>query len=85
MVQKHRAGIERRASQHKRKHISNGHDISRKKDVVKKEVMLMERVGDDYEEWIEGSEIKRQDGNRIEWMRMKSRYFIFERRQADGG
>ena len=44
MVQKHRAGIERRASQHKRKNISSGHDKSRKKDVVKKEVMLMERV-----------------------------------------
>ena len=44
MVQKHRAGIERRASQHKGKHISNGHDISRKKDVVKKAVMFMERV-----------------------------------------
>ena len=46
MVQKHRAGIERRASQHKRKNIPNGHDKSRKKE----QVMLMEKVGDDYEE-----------------------------------
>ena len=40
MVQKHRAGIERRASQHKRKNISNGHDNSRKKG----DVMSMENV-----------------------------------------
>ena len=47
MVQKHWAGIERRASQHQRKNIINKHDKSKKKE----EVMLMEKVGG---EWVEG-------------------------------